>query len=476
MRGQWPRLPVAKTYPLFTDGNWIETKDQAPEGIRLVQTGNVGNGEFKDRRDKARFISDETFNRLKCQEVLPGDCLISRLPDPVGRACIIPDTGDKMISAVDCSILRFKATDLLPEFFCYYSQSAEYLAAVEHKCTGATRKRISRKNLGQVQIPLPPLPEQKRIVAILDEAFAGIDAAIANTEKNLANARELFESTLNAVFTRKGEGWVEKTVGELADHCLGKMLDKQKNKGELKPYLRNLNVRWFDFDLTDLLEMKFEAGEEDRYSVRKGDVVICKGDYPGRAAIWPHDEAIYFQKARPVERIRKFYNLDAIISVGYRIQSQVATQFRIWATQRLKEYIVKGFALNDERFKSGNSMNYFTELQERIREIRLSERFFYQKIKDIYTTSINYDPKDEKTLEFFKIVQNKSALEYNKFQETQKRWLIDQYQQLAAKEPDEFPRRHWLYQVESLARQLKDAPLFEQTRRAAFKITPLDPR
>lgn len=111
--------------------------------------------------------------------------------------------------------------------------------------------------------------------------------------------------------------------------------------------------------------------------------------------------------SRPVERIRKFYNLDAIISVGYRIQSQVATQFRIWATQRLKEYIVKGFALNDERFKSGNSMNYFTELQERIREIRLSERFFYQKIKDIYTTSIDYDPKDERTLEFFKIVQNK---------------------------------------------------------------------
>ncbi|MBN2793055.1 MAG: virulence RhuM family protein [Desulfuromonadales bacterium] len=103
----------------------------------------------------------------------------------------------------------------------------------------------------------------------------------------------------------------------------------------------------------------------------------------------------------------QFYNLDVIISVGYRVKSQQGTQFRIWATQRLKEYIVKGFALNDERFKSGNSMNYFTELQERIREIRLSERFFYQKIKDIYTTSIDYDPKDEKTLEFFKIVQNK---------------------------------------------------------------------
>ncbi|MFA7123000.1 MAG: virulence RhuM family protein [Candidatus Delongbacteria bacterium] len=102
-----------------------------------------------------------------------------------------------------------------------------------------------------------------------------------------------------------------------------------------------------------------------------------------------------------------YYNLDVIISVGYRVKSIQGTQFRKWATQRLKEYIVKGFTLNDERFKKGNSMNYFNELQARLREIRISERFFYQKIKDIYTTSIDYNPRDEKTIEFFKIVQNK---------------------------------------------------------------------
>ena len=103
----------------------------------------------------------------------------------------------------------------------------------------------------------------------------------------------------------------------------------------------------------------------------------------------------------------EYYNLDVIISVGYRVKSQEGTQFRIWATQRLKEYIVKGFALNDDRFKSGNSMNYFNELQERIRDIRISERFFYQKIKDIYTTSIDYNSKDEKTILFFMVIQNK---------------------------------------------------------------------
>jgi hypothetical protein len=110
---------------------------------------------------------------------------------------------------------------------------------------------------------------------------------------------------------------------------------------------------------------------------------------------------------REVERAIDYYNLDVIISVGYRVKSPQGTQFRIWATQRLKEYIIKGFTLNDERFKSGSSMNYFNELQERIREIRISERFFYQKIKDIYTTSIDYDAKDERTIEFFKVVQNK---------------------------------------------------------------------
>jgi len=109
-----------------------------------------------------------------------------------------------------------------------------------------------------------------------------------------------------------------------------------------------------------------------------------------------------FQQKAP-----NYYNLDVVISVGYRVKSKQGTQFRIWATNRLKEYIIKGFVLNDKRFKAGKSMNYFDELQGRIREIRLSERFFYQKIKDIYKTSIDYDAKNEQTVEFFQIVQNK---------------------------------------------------------------------
>jgi hypothetical protein len=112
--------------------------------------------------------------------------------------------------------------------------------------------------------------------------------------------------------------------------------------------------------------------------------------------------------ARQVRRALTFYNLDAIISVGYRVKSHVATRFRIWATQRLKEYIVKGFVLDDERLKNPDQpFDYFEELTRRIQDIRTSERRFYQKITDIYATSIDYDPTRELSINFFKTVQNK---------------------------------------------------------------------
>lgn len=116
---------------------------------------------------------------------------------------------------------------------------------------------------------------------------------------------------------------------------------------------------------------------------------------------------IKFGNSEFAKKPTNYYSLDVIISVGYRVKSPQGTQFRIWATQRLREYIVKGFALNDERFKTGNSMNYFRELLDRIREIRISEKVFYQQIKDIYSTSIDYDPTATETIKFFKAVQNK---------------------------------------------------------------------
>jgi hypothetical protein len=112
---------------------------------------------------------------------------------------------------------------------------------------------------------------------------------------------------------------------------------------------------------------------------------------------------------RQVTRPVKFYNLDMILAVGYRVRSHRGVQFRRWATERLREYLVKGFTMDDERLKEGRVLgaDYFDELLERIRDIRASEKRFYQKIRDLYTLSTDYDPKAEQTLEFFSIVQNK---------------------------------------------------------------------
>ncbi|RZJ34739.1 MAG: restriction endonuclease subunit S [Flavobacterium sp.] len=216
MKIQFKKIKLQDACEVFVDGDWIESKDQSTEGIRLVQTGNIGFGIFKDKDDKARYISEEVFKRLKCTEILPGDLLVSRLPDPVGKSCIIPNLNSKMITGVDCTIIRPKEV-LKSEFLCYYQMSQEYLDDVNLRVSGATRSRISRKNLGLIEIPLPPLPEQQRIVSILDDAFAKIDKAKANYEQNLRNAKELFKSYLEPIFKMKGEGWLEKSFADIYD-------------------------------------------------------------------------------------------------------------------------------------------------------------------------------------------------------------------------------------------------------------------
>ena len=168
------------------------------------------------------------------------------------------------------------------------------------------------------------------------------------------------------------------------------------------------------------VDVRFEDG-----SIWLSQAQICELFGKAKSTISEHIKAIFEEEElnpistvrnyrtvqkegnREVERDIEYYNLDMIIAIGFRVRSSTGTKFRIWANDKLKEYITKGFVLNDERFKNGNSIGYFDELQKRLRDIRISEKFFYQKIKDIYMTSIDYDPKDEKTIEFFKIVQNK---------------------------------------------------------------------
>lgn len=216
MKNNWQTKKLAEICSLFADGDWIEKKDQSSEGIRLVQTGNVGNSIFKDRAEKARYISEKTFKRLRCTEILPGDCLISRLPDPIGRSCILPKTGIKMITAVDCTIIRFKRKVILSQWFVYYSLSHEYQDQINKQISGATRQRISRSNLGLIEIPLPPISEQKQIVETLNEVFAKTAKVQENTEKNLQNFHELFKSYLQGIFANQGKDWEKKKLGEVA--------------------------------------------------------------------------------------------------------------------------------------------------------------------------------------------------------------------------------------------------------------------
>jgi len=169
--GKWPMVKLGDVCEYISDGDWVESKDQSNAGIRLIQTGNIGMGEYIDKVDKARFINASKFEELNCTEIFPGDVLISRLPDPVGRACRacrVPAVRDRMITAVDCTIIRFDQSKILPDLFISLTLSQKYYESLAAFLTGASRQRISRSNLEQIKIPLPPLDEQERIVAELE--------------------------------------------------------------------------------------------------------------------------------------------------------------------------------------------------------------------------------------------------------------------------------------------------------------------
>jgi type I restriction enzyme, S subunit len=293
----WIRKKLSDICNEFTDGDWIESKDQSKHGMRLIQTGNVGKGEFKNNKKKARYITEATFKKLRCKEVFEGDCLISRLPDPVGRCCILPHTGDRMITAVDCTIVRLDTTEVSTHFFKYYTQSPEYLKLVDFETTGTTRKRISRSRLGMIYIPVPPLPEQQRIVAILDEAFEGIERAKANAEKNIQNACELFEGYLQSVFTQRGEGWVDYKLG---DEAIVEMIDGDRgvNYPKANDFIKegyclflntkNVKLNGFSFDnkmfITKLKDQQLRKGKLER-----DDVVLTTRGTIGNVGHYSHD-------------------------------------------------------------------------------------------------------------------------------------------------------------------------------------------
>lgn len=187
------RVALSSLCDTFIDGDWIEAKDQSDSGIRLIQTGNVGVGTFKDKGDKARYISEDTFNRLNCTEVVEGDILISRLPDPVGRACIIPAGLGKSITAVDCTIIRLN-DKVLPKFFVAFTSTPDYAMQIKKVLSGTTRLRVSRANLGKIQVPLPSVDKQQQFVTIAEQA----DKSGFELRKSIEAIDQVIKSLINS--------------------------------------------------------------------------------------------------------------------------------------------------------------------------------------------------------------------------------------------------------------------------------------
>ncbi len=279
---------------LFTDGDWIESKDQSPEGIRLIQTGNIGEGTYLEKEGREKYISEQAFSELKCTEVFPGDVLISRLPDPVGRGCIVPQTGEKMITAVDCTICRTDENKINNEYLCYFLQSNYYYQQLDQSVTGTTRKRISRKNLGNVEVRVPSLETQREIVFKLNK----ITRTVRNRQKQL----ELFDKIIKARFVEmfgtypaNEEGWDVGTIRELVTEVrYGSSRKAADGDSGKYPYLRMNNITYGgELDLNDTKTIDIPDEELDKCTVRRGDLLFNRTnskELVGKTCVYNRDE------------------------------------------------------------------------------------------------------------------------------------------------------------------------------------------
>jgi type I restriction enzyme S subunit len=164
---------------LFIDGDWVELPHISESGIRFLQTGNIGIGKFINKNKN--FIFESSFEKLNCTEVLEGDILICRLAEPAGRACIAPKSSERMITSVDVAILRIVNPDIAPEYINYALNVQQQLNKVELLTAGSTRKRISRKNLGMMELNIPAIEVQNKILSTL----GAVDSEIESEERAL---------------------------------------------------------------------------------------------------------------------------------------------------------------------------------------------------------------------------------------------------------------------------------------------------
>ena len=166
----------------FTDGDWIESPYITTDGIRLLQTGNIGSGHYVEQG--FRYISEQTFSEFNCTEIAPNDILICRLGDPVARACLAPDLDKRMITSVDVCIVK-PAQNVNPIFAVFVMNSAKYLDWIKSLVRGSTRDRISRSMLSKFKLPFPPLEEQNQIANHLQSTTQELETARRNAQHQI---------------------------------------------------------------------------------------------------------------------------------------------------------------------------------------------------------------------------------------------------------------------------------------------------
>ena len=269
------RVPLIDLCSLFIDGDWIEAKDQSDSGYRLVQTGNVGVCEYLDKKEHSRFVSEETFKRLNCTEIHSGDILFSRLPDPIGRCCIIPKDFPKAITAVDCTITRLK-DNCLPEYLMIYTTTTMYSEQIKKCVTGTTRQRISRGNLAKITIPLPDKMKQVEFVNLVHQA-----------DKSKFNG---FKSRFIEMF-----GNAEKT--KPLSECIGTTFPGEWGEDDLDGSGVNV-IRTTNFtnsgklDLTNVVTRKIDQAKIDKKHLVPGDIILERS---GGTADNPVGRVVYYE-------------------------------------------------------------------------------------------------------------------------------------------------------------------------------------
>ncbi|MFO1223573.1 MAG: restriction endonuclease subunit S [Burkholderiaceae bacterium] len=286
----WQRKPLEEVAD-FCLGKMLDQKKNRGELRPYLANVNVrwGSFELNDLREmRFEASEDERYG------LVYGDIVMCEGGEP-GRCAIWRDERPGMM--VQKALHRIRPREGLDHRFLYYSfLSKGRTGELSGLFTGSTIKHLPREKLAKAQIPIPPLGTQERIAELLST----YDDLIENNRKRIAlleeAARLLYREWFVAlrfpghehveVVDGVPDGWVRKSLGEVADCRLGKMLDQNKNKGELMPYLANVNVRWGAIDLDNLREMRFEDAELDTVGLKYGDIVMCEGGEPGRCALW----------------------------------------------------------------------------------------------------------------------------------------------------------------------------------------------